>query len=151
MFAVLAADGEVSESFARTICVWTDKLPAGLRDAADGILIGAALSGLDLRDLAVLASEMLARAWQPDRQDPARGPEDQNGQPRDHPDREPGEPAGDGAEGERPGAGAGTVAVKIRTASPATARPAVRTEIRTASLMTSAATGHRMSFSRTVR
>jgi hypothetical protein len=104
VFAVLAADGEVSESFARTICVWTDKLPAGLRDAADGILIGGALSGLDLRDLAVLASEMLARAWQPDRQDPARGPEDQSGQPQDHPD---GEPGADGADGDTPGAGGG--------------------------------------------
>src|ERR1700722_10729763 len=70
VFAVLAGDGEVSESFARTICLWTDKLPAGSRDAADGILIGAALGGLGLRDLAVLASEMLARSRQPDRADP---------------------------------------------------------------------------------
>jgi hypothetical protein len=107
VFAVLAGDGEVSESFARTICVWTDKLPAGLRDAADGILTGAALSGLGLRDLAVLASEMLARAWQPGRPDPARGPEDQGGQPRDHPAGGPGGPGGGGAEGDRPGAGGG--------------------------------------------
>jgi len=33
VFTVLAA-GDVSESFARTVCVWTGKLPAGSRDAA---------------------------------------------------------------------------------------------------------------------
>src|SRR4051794_34765964 len=65
VFAVLAGDGEVSESFARTICLWTDKLPAASRDTADGILIGAAVSGLALPDLAVSASEMLARAREP--------------------------------------------------------------------------------------
>ena len=69
VFEVLAGDGDVSESFARTICLWTDKLPAASRDAADGILIGGAVSGLALPDLAVLASEMLARSWQPDRPD----------------------------------------------------------------------------------
>src|SRR5258707_17987 len=65
VFEVLAA-GDISESFARTVCLWTDKLPSASRDAADGILMGAAKSGLGLRDLAVLASEMLARSWQPD-------------------------------------------------------------------------------------
>ena len=44
VFAVLAADGEVSESFARTICVWTDKLPAGSRDAADGRYMSCSIS-----------------------------------------------------------------------------------------------------------
>src|SRR5690348_8509586 len=68
VFAVLAA-GDVSESFARTVCVWTDKLPAESRNKADAILMGAAVAGLGLRDLAVLANEMLARCWQPDRQD----------------------------------------------------------------------------------
>src|SRR5689334_25012492 len=67
VFAVLAA-GDVSESFARTICVWTDKLPTESRNKADAILMGAAVAGLGLRDLAVLASEMLARCWQPDAQ-----------------------------------------------------------------------------------
>src|SRR5690242_55204 len=85
VFAVLAA-GDVSESFARTVCVWTDKLPLASRDKADAILMGAAVAGLGLPDLAVLASEMLARCWQPDAQDltPAPGPD---------PD---GRPAGDG-------------------------------------------------------
>ncbi|HEU5385497.1 MAG TPA: HNH endonuclease signature motif containing protein [Streptosporangiaceae bacterium] len=32
VFAVLAA-GEVSESFARTVCVWTDTIPASIRRA----------------------------------------------------------------------------------------------------------------------
>jgi len=68
VFAVLAA-GDVSESFARTVCVWTDKLPTESRNKADAILMGAAVAGLGLRDLAVLASEILARCWQPDRQD----------------------------------------------------------------------------------
>jgi len=68
VFAVLAA-GDVSESFARTVCVWTDKLPTESRNKADAILMGAAVTGLGLRDLAVLASEILARCWQPDRQD----------------------------------------------------------------------------------
>ena len=39
--AVLAA-GEISESFARTICSWTDKLPEDCRQDADAILLGAA-------------------------------------------------------------------------------------------------------------
>jgi uncharacterized protein DUF222 len=88
VFAVLAA-GDVSESFARTVCVWTDKLPLASRDKADAILMGAAVAGLGLPDLAVLASEMLARCWQPDAQDltPAPGP---------GPD---GRPAGDGGPG----------------------------------------------------
>src|SRR5450631_2984544 len=94
VFEVLAG-GDVSESFARTVCIWTDKLPAASRDTADEILMGAAVSGLALQDLAVLASEMLARSWQPDRQDPASGPEDRSGQPQGHPDNEPGQPGGD--------------------------------------------------------
>jgi uncharacterized protein DUF222 len=123
VFAVLAA-GDVSESLARTICVWTGRLPAESRDKADAILMGAAVSGLGLRDLAVLASEMLARCWQPDRQDPAPGPTpgpDLDGQPGGGPggNGEPGgEPAGqpdagpsgtgqDGGPGDGPGPGGG--------------------------------------------
>jgi hypothetical protein len=98
VFAVLARDGEVSESFARTICLWTDKLPVASRDTADGILIGAAISGLALRDLAVLASEMLARSWQPDPQDPADGPQDLGRQPQ-------GDPDGDSGGGDQDGTG----------------------------------------------
>ena len=46
--AALAA-GEISESFARTICAWTDKLPEDCRPDADEILLGAAPVGEDLR------------------------------------------------------------------------------------------------------
>ncbi len=59
--AVLVA-GEMSESFARTICGWTGKLPEDCRDAADAILLAAAKGGADLRDLAELAGEIYARS-----------------------------------------------------------------------------------------
>jgi len=59
--AVLAA-GEMSESFARTVCQWTDKLPENCRPAADAILLAAAKGGADLRDLAGLAAEIYARS-----------------------------------------------------------------------------------------
>src|SRR5690242_21200651 len=98
VFAVLAA-GDVSESFARTVCGWTDKLPLTSRDKADAILMGAAVAGLGLPDLAVLASEMLARCWQPDPvPEPGRDPgnpfgSDQAGSAAD-------QPGGDGRPGE---------------------------------------------------
>src|SRR5689334_16482164 len=91
VFAVLAA-GDVSESFARPACVWTDKLPTESRNKADAILMGAAVAGLGLRDLAVLASEMLARCWQPDAQAlmPAPGPGPDGGDsPGDSPAGQP--------------------------------------------------------------
>jgi hypothetical protein len=56
------AAGELSESFARTICHWTGKLPEDCRESADTILVGAARSGMDLRDLAGLAGEIYARS-----------------------------------------------------------------------------------------
>src|SRR5580704_5721036 len=37
--AALAEGTVLSESMARTICQWTDKLPADCRDTADGILV----------------------------------------------------------------------------------------------------------------
>jgi len=48
----LAEGHLLSESVARTICTWTDKLPADCRVAADAILIVAAKSGANVRDLA---------------------------------------------------------------------------------------------------
>jgi hypothetical protein len=51
--AALAA-GELTESYGRTICQWTDKLPEVCRPAADAILLSAATAGMDLRDLAGL-------------------------------------------------------------------------------------------------
>ncbi len=59
--AALAA-GEMPESFARTICTWTDRLPEDCLQAADAILLLAAKSGADLRDLAGLAGEIYARS-----------------------------------------------------------------------------------------
>src|SRR5580704_1482975 len=56
------AAGELSESVARTICAWTDKLPGDCRDAADTILVTAARAGMDVRDLAGLAAEIYARS-----------------------------------------------------------------------------------------
>ena len=58
---VLAA-GEMSESYARMICQWTDKLPEDCREAADAILVAAAMGGGDVRDLAGLAGEIYARS-----------------------------------------------------------------------------------------
>jgi hypothetical protein len=55
---------EVSEPWARVICAWTAKLPEGSRDAADGILLAGAASGLGLPDLAGLAGEMYERFCQ---------------------------------------------------------------------------------------
>jgi hypothetical protein len=115
VFAVLAAGG-ISESFARTVCAWTGRLPEGSRDKADAILMAAAASGLGLRDLAVLASEMLARCWQPDQRELPPGPASGPG-PGDPPGGN-GEPAGqpgdggsgtgqDGVSGEGPAPGAG--------------------------------------------
>jgi hypothetical protein len=50
-FAEALAAGEMSESFARALCQWTDKLPEDCLDAADEILVAAARAGMDLRDL----------------------------------------------------------------------------------------------------
>ena len=50
------------ESYARTICTWTDKLPEDSREDADEILLTAAGNGMGLRDLAGLAAEIYARS-----------------------------------------------------------------------------------------
>jgi len=72
VLAAMAAR-QVSESYARALCQWTDKLPEGSRDAADEILLAAAAAGMGLRDLAELAGEMYQRS-RPDRydEDPGR-------------------------------------------------------------------------------
>jgi hypothetical protein len=61
--AALAARA-VSEPWAKAICQWTGQLPEASRDAADGILLAAAASGLGLADLAGLAGEMYERSRQ---------------------------------------------------------------------------------------
>ena len=62
VLAALATGDLLSESYARMICGWTDRLPEGCRDNADGILVGAAEMGMDLPDLAGLAAEIEARS-----------------------------------------------------------------------------------------
>ena len=74
---VAALSEDLSESYGRTICQWTDKLPEDCRPSADAILLSAAKAGMDLRDLAGLAAEMYERS-RPDLpdEDPARAFED---------------------------------------------------------------------------
>jgi Domain of unknown function (DUF222) len=63
------AEGTVlTESMGRTICQWTDKLPASCRETADEILVTAARAGARQDDLAALAAEIYARSL-PDQQD----------------------------------------------------------------------------------
>jgi hypothetical protein len=71
--AALAA-GDLSESYARAICQWTDRLPEKYRAESDELLVKAAAAGLDLADLSALFAEMYERARGdlPD-EDPARG------------------------------------------------------------------------------
>ncbi|HEX5303014.1 MAG TPA: DUF222 domain-containing protein [Streptosporangiaceae bacterium] len=78
VYAAVAAE-VLSESWARTLCTWTDKLPADQRDEADKILADEARGGAGLRDLAVLAAEILARCRpaEPD-QDPDDGFDDRS-------------------------------------------------------------------------
>jgi hypothetical protein len=42
----------MSESYARTACEWSDKIPGDCRPAADAILVAAAKAGAALEDLA---------------------------------------------------------------------------------------------------
>src|SRR5215469_9203839 len=58
--AALAA-GDLSESWARQICAWTDRLSLGKQGDADEILAAAARSGVDLAGLGGLAQEMYER------------------------------------------------------------------------------------------
>jgi len=61
VLAALAA-GDITRSYARTICGWTGRLPENCRGNADEILVGAALMGMGLADLAGLAAEIEARS-----------------------------------------------------------------------------------------
>jgi Domain of unknown function (DUF222) len=71
------AGGQMSESYGRAICKWTDKLPQDSRADADEILLAAERAGMELPDLAVLAREMFERS-RPDApdEDPDRTFED---------------------------------------------------------------------------
>ncbi len=60
------AAGDLSPSWARAVCGWTDLLPAEHRADADAILLAAAAGGADLADLARLAEEIRRRTARPD-------------------------------------------------------------------------------------
>src|SRR6516165_2506586 len=64
--AALAEGIPLTESMARTICQWTDKLPADCRETADNILVAAARAGARKEDLAALAAEIYARSLRDD-------------------------------------------------------------------------------------
>jgi len=74
--AALAEGTVLSESMARAVCGWTDKLPGDCREDADAILVGAAGAGMDLPDLAALAAEIYARSLPEDEDDPEPAFED---------------------------------------------------------------------------
>ena len=61
ILAALAA-ADISRSYARALCAWTDKLPEDCRGNADAILVSAAQMGMELPDLAALAAEIEARS-----------------------------------------------------------------------------------------
>ena len=63
------AAAQVSESWARHICEWTDMLPAEHRDDADQILLAAAAGGAELGDLSTLAEEIHKQTARPDADD----------------------------------------------------------------------------------
>ena len=74
--AALAEGTVLTESMARALCGWTDQLPAGCREAADGILVAAARAGARQEDLAALAAEIYARSRPGDDDDPEPAFED---------------------------------------------------------------------------
>jgi len=57
---------QISSSWARLICDWSDQLPEAARADADLILLAAAAGGAGLADLAGLAEEMRRRTARPD-------------------------------------------------------------------------------------
>jgi Domain of unknown function (DUF222)/HNH endonuclease len=62
LIAQALARGEISPSWARLICDWSERLPDANRDDADQILAGAAFGGAELADLAGLAEQMYERS-----------------------------------------------------------------------------------------
>ena len=56
------AAGQLSVSWARALCEWTDQLPEDRRGDADAILLAAVLGGAGLVDLAALAEQMIERS-----------------------------------------------------------------------------------------
>lgn len=77
--AMALAEGDVlTESMARTICGWTDRLPQDCQQAADQILVAAARAGAGQRALAELAAEIYSRSLPDPGDDPDDGFEDRS-------------------------------------------------------------------------
>jgi hypothetical protein len=102
------AAGQLSVSWARALCEWTDQLPEDRWADADAILLAAALGGADLGDLAALAEQMIERSRTTPDTDRDRftdravwlettfggaGRLNASSTPTDHPDRPPDEAA----------------------------------------------------------
>src|SRR5262249_16010367 len=56
------AAGELSESYGRAICQWTDRLPEKYREESGELLVTAAAAGLRLADLSALFAGVYERA-----------------------------------------------------------------------------------------
>ena len=69
VLAALAEGTVLTESVARLICGWTDRLPQSCRERADEILLVAARAGARMEDLAALAAEIYARSLPEDQED----------------------------------------------------------------------------------
>jgi Domain of unknown function (DUF222)/HNH endonuclease len=66
------AAGDISESWAKQIAIWTDGLPESKQDEADQILLDAAARGVPLEDLAILA-QSIDETWKTQHPDPDDG------------------------------------------------------------------------------
>jgi hypothetical protein len=62
LIAAALGAGQLSVSWARALCEWTDQLPEDRRADADAILLAAAHGGAELGDLAALAQQMIERS-----------------------------------------------------------------------------------------
>ena len=62
LIAAALAEGQLSASWAKALCQWTDQLPEERRADADAILLAAARGGAGLADLAALAQQMIERS-----------------------------------------------------------------------------------------
>jgi len=98
LVAAALATEDMSESYACTLCQWTDRLPGECRQAADEILVSAAAAGMDLRDLAGLFAEIYERSrpQEPD-EDPGPAFGDPGGPAGDHLRRRRGDVGGSDA------------------------------------------------------
>jgi hypothetical protein len=79
LVAASLAAGEISGSWARQVCDWSDLLAAGTRGDADRILLAAAAGGAGLADLSGLAEEMFRRTTLPDPDPDGAGSGDDGG------------------------------------------------------------------------